>query len=384
MSHGQGTLLAKFDVESAYRIIPVHSHDRYLLGMKWRGYYFIDLALPFGLRSAPFIFSSFADLLEWILKLNYEVQFLLHYLDDFHTLGPHDSPVCRQNLDICVRQLSAWGIPFHPDKLEGPSTCLTVLGIELDSMDLRARLPQEKFDRIAALLNTLSSKQHCTRKELESLIGHLQHACKVIPPGRTFLRRMIKLLSAFRQDDHPIRLNRDFRSDVTWWREFFHSWDGFSFLLARQWAPLTDFHISSDAAGARGYGAIFNGQWFVGKWSSAQQPLSIAYKELFPVVVAAHLWGHLWVSKRVEFRLDNMAVVSVLRSGTSRDPNMMVLLRHLSLIAPRQSFVFTACHTAIADSLSRFDFQRFRHLAPHAAPGATPVPPSLLKQLPVV
>ena len=122
------------------------------------------------------------------------------------------------------------------------------------------------------------------------------------------------------------------------------------------------------------------GPFFMTSGLLAQQPLSIAYKELFPLVVAAHLWGHLWVSKRVEFCSDNMAVVSGLRSGTSRDPNM-VLLCHLSLIAARQSFVFTACHTAgrdnsIADSLSRFDFQCFRHLAPHAAPGATPTPAS--------
>ena len=88
MIHGRGTLSAKFDVESAYRIIPVYSHDCYLLGIKSQGKYFIDLALPFGLRLAPFMFSSFADQLEWILKNNYEVQFLLHYLDDFHTLGP--------------------------------------------------------------------------------------------------------------------------------------------------------------------------------------------------------------------------------------------------------------------------------------------------------
>ena len=68
MSFGQGTRLAKVDVESAYRNIPVHPEDRYLLGMKWQGNYFIDMALPFGLHSAPFIFSSVADLLEWILR----------------------------------------------------------------------------------------------------------------------------------------------------------------------------------------------------------------------------------------------------------------------------------------------------------------------------
>ena len=73
MTHGRETRLAKFAVESAYHIIPVHSHHRYLLGMKRWGEYFIYFALPFSLRFASFIFSSFADLLEWILKHNYEV-----------------------------------------------------------------------------------------------------------------------------------------------------------------------------------------------------------------------------------------------------------------------------------------------------------------------
>ena len=36
VSEGHGSLMAKFDIESAYRIIPVHSEDRALLGMVWR------------------------------------------------------------------------------------------------------------------------------------------------------------------------------------------------------------------------------------------------------------------------------------------------------------------------------------------------------------
>ena len=131
--------------------------------------------------------------------------------------------------------------PQYLNKLEGLSTYLTVLGIELDSMMLKARLPEDKFDRIADLLESWSLKQNCTRKDLESLIGHLQHACKVIPQGRIFLRWMINLLSAFRRDDHPVRLNQDFHLDLSWWCKFFHSWDGVSFLLSPQWAPLPEF-----------------------------------------------------------------------------------------------------------------------------------------------
>ena len=206
MAWGRGTLMAKFDVASAYRNVAIHPDDRPLLGMQWRGKYFVDLVLPFGLRSAPFIFTSIADLVEWILVHNYGVDFLRYYLDDFFTLGPPS----------------------------GPRT--------------------EKRDRIVALLEEWSTKRFCKRRELESLIGHLHHACKVAPQGRTFLRRMIDLLCAFRLDDHPIRLNQEFRRDL------FQTWDGPSFFCMPMWAPIPEFQVSSDAAGSLGYGAIFNTQ----------------------------------------------------------------------------------------------------------------------------
>ena len=128
----------------------------------------------------------------------------MHYLDDFHTLGPPGSSVCQHNVDRSVDCFSKLGI--HPGKLEGPSTCLTILGIELDSLNLLARLPQDKFDRITALLEDWSQKRWCKRKEVESLIGHLQHACKVVPQGRSLLHRMIDLLCAFPPDSSQSRV----------------------------------------------------------------------------------------------------------------------------------------------------------------------------------
>ncbi len=66
------------------------------------------------------------------------------------------------------------------------------------------------------LLREWACKKWCKRKELESLIGSLHHVTKVVPPGRTFLRRMIDLLCAFCSPSHPIRLNREFRRDLAW------------------------------------------------------------------------------------------------------------------------------------------------------------------------
>lgn len=58
---GKGALLAKVDVKSAYQNVPIHLHNRWLMGMLWEGSLYIDTALPFGLRSAPKIFTAVAD-----------------------------------------------------------------------------------------------------------------------------------------------------------------------------------------------------------------------------------------------------------------------------------------------------------------------------------
>lgn len=173
--------MAKFDVATAYCNIVVHPEDHYLLCMKWKGAYYVDMALSFGLRSAPFIFTFVADMVEWTLTHNHGIDFLHHYLDNFLTLGPPVWDVCLTNLATCLQLCCDLGLSLHPDKLEGLTTCLPILGTELDSAKLQAHLPQEKHTRIIALLEVWSLKQFCRRKERESLIGHLHHARKIAP-----------------------------------------------------------------------------------------------------------------------------------------------------------------------------------------------------------
>ena len=72
-----------------------------------------------------------------------------------------------------------------------------------------------------------------------------------------------------------------------------------------------------------------NNEWFNGALSMKQAPHGIAYKELFPIVLASVLWGSQWQQQRVQFQCDNENVVAVLRTGSSRDANMMQLIRQL-------------------------------------------------------
>ena len=80
-------------------------------------------------------------------------------------------------------------------KCQGPSTCLVFIGIEFDTMSMELRLPEEKLGCLQALITSWRGRKSCQRKELESLVGHLHHACKVVCPGRRFLRDLLALLS---------------------------------------------------------------------------------------------------------------------------------------------------------------------------------------------
>lgn len=66
--------------------------DRELLGIHWKQKYYIDCCLPFGLRSAPFIFNQYAEALEWILHHNYQIADIIHCLDDFLIAGKPSAP----------------------------------------------------------------------------------------------------------------------------------------------------------------------------------------------------------------------------------------------------------------------------------------------------
>ena len=105
---------------------------------------------------------------------------------------------------------------------------------------------------------------------------------------------MIDLLGCFHKKDHPIRLNKEFHRDLQWGHQFLVDWHGVNFWLFPGNTPTAGVEVSSDAAGSLGFGAYLEGMWFTGSWMPSQREQSIAYRELLPVVVSAHVWGHLW------------------------------------------------------------------------------------------
>ena len=212
LQSGKNTMLAKIDIKSAFRLLPVHPTDRHLLGIKWRDNAYIDHCIPFGLRSAPKLFNILADLLAWIME-NAGISYLIHYLDDYLTMGPPQSIVCQQNLNIFISLCAELGVPLAAEKLEGPSTSLCFLGIILDAEHMEIRLPADKLTRIKQLLITWLPRKKATKRQILSLVGTLQHATKVVRPGRAFVARMYSTAAKLRK---MYFITKSFRSDLVW------------------------------------------------------------------------------------------------------------------------------------------------------------------------
>ena len=196
------------------------------MGIYWRSKHYIDKCLPFGLRSAPYLFNMVADALEWTLRRHFYINHLFHYLDDFFLVARASSSDCLNGLLDTLFLCRTVGAPVKPEKVLGPSTTLTVLGIELDTNLMQARLPQ---DKLAALLEELShfkllhaSCLRCTKRQLLSLIGKLAFTCKVIPAGRIFLRRLLDTAHSVEGLEKQVPITLHTSKDVEWWLTFWN------------------------------------------------------------------------------------------------------------------------------------------------------------------
>ena len=233
--YGKDALMAKLDIKHAFRLCPVRLEDRELLGIHWQGQYYIDLRLPFGMRSSPYLFNRLADAFEWLLKTNYHIQDLMHYLDDYFTVGPANSLVCAHNVHTITQVASQVGIPKAPNKLEGPTTHLVFLAIMIDTTCMETSLPDDKLHELFSEHRSWFSCKKCRKRELLSLIGKLNFACRIIPAGRIFLRRLIDLPTQARLPHHHVTMNCESRRDIYWWLRFLSSWNGRAIIPDPNW-----------------------------------------------------------------------------------------------------------------------------------------------------
>ena len=246
-------------------------------------------------------------------------------------------------------------------------------------------MPCDKKAKAITTINGILNKTKITLKELQSVIGLLNFACKVVVPGRAFLRRLINLTIGMSKPHHHIRLNSDAKADLQAWLLFLRLFNGKTFFLPDQWLSADALHLYTDAAGSLGYGAILDKEWFYGKWPESWVSESITLKEFFPILAAVMVWSKSLADTRIIIHTDNLALVHVINSKTSKEVKVMSLVRKFVVHCMLFNIEFKAQHVpgyenTLADKLSRLQVHTFKALAPWARDQPILLPDALQPQ----
>lgn len=237
-------------------------------------------------------------------------------------------------------------------KAAPPSQVAEVLGYEIDTRNMIVRVPEEKVSTLVDLCISFRSRRSASLKEVQSFVGKLTWAAKVVRGGRVFLSRMYHLLFLDGPPHSQVKLSAEFQSDVKWWLRFFRKWNGIS-LIDR--SLHTEVHTD---ASKTGFGAWEADKFLWGFWSNSESSNHSNWKELNTILIAVRQWGETWRGKRVVVWSDNMPSVAICSRGYTRSPKLAKTMRHLFWAAASFDIDLQVKHIAginnnFADFLSR-------------------------------
>lgn len=126
------------------------------------------------------------------------------------------------------------------------------MGIALDIIAMEARLPPAKLKRAQDWVEKALAQRAITREDLQSLLGFLSFAAKVVVPGRAFMRRLFIALQEFKRIYH---ISMEMRADLNWWASFLPKWNDIR--VSRHSNTHQVLQLWTDASGLYGIGSFF-------------------------------------------------------------------------------------------------------------------------------
>ena len=360
---GRGDYMGKVDLTSAYRSVKIHPSDYPYAGLEWTfpgnntPTYMTDTRLMFGARLSASTFNRITQAVVRIMGDRGWGHNVIVYCDDFFITHP-DKQQCRLVMNELMVVLRALGFAINYNKLVGPSTKITFLGVEINSETHTLGLPHKKLQELIEEARTAQNRRSLTKHDLQSLCGKLSWAAQVIYGGRTHLRRLIDATNCLKRPGHRTRLTHDMKLDIQWWMIFAKAHNGRSPILDSN--PITPVCIDACLQGGGGYHA---GDWFsvaFSEWPGTKE-LSINYKEVLSLLPATHLWAAQWQNKRVFIYSDNQAAVAIINRGSAKQPMVMQHIREIYWASVQHNFRLKAIYypgrlNVVADAASRLMF----------------------------
>ena len=154
--------------------------------------------MPMGCSLSCAIFEKIATFLHITVAKRRGLETLDHYLDDFFFAGQDSTNGCQMLMSAFQKLCVQLEILLTEDKTKGPTTTIIFLGLEIDTVLMLVRIPEDKLIKLKESLLLFISKKRIALKELESLTGLMAFCSRVIVSARAFIRRFYDLIASVR------------------------------------------------------------------------------------------------------------------------------------------------------------------------------------------
>jgi len=348
--------MATVDLKDAYFHVPIHDESKKLLRFLWNDQLYEFNCLPFGLCTAPRIFTKILKpVFNRLRSLGYVS---VVYLDDILLIG-YSRSECQNNVNFTVSFLQSLGFTINFDKsVLIPTYKLQYLGFILDSQDYTVRLTNKKIEKIVHMSNFILSVKTCKILDFAKLIGLFISACPAVPYGFLYTKILEshKFLALQRSKGSYrayIVITDDIKNDIIWWLGS----------VKHSHAPIYennyDFVIFTDASKI-GWGASSTKSSTNGWWNAEEQKCSINYLELLAIYNSLLSIARDFRNCRILLRADNTTAISYInRMGSVQFQDLNLLARKIWQWCEKRNIYLFASYIKSKDNVHA-DFESRR------------------------
>ena len=340
-----GDYMIKLDLKDAYLQIPIYQDHQHLLQFQWMEKTYQFLCLPFGLTSAPRVFTK---VLKPLIGTLWQIGIrLVVYLDDILIL--HQGREELESLAPLICNLfEALGLVINTKKsLLIPQQSTEFLGFLIKSMTLQIQMPQEKLRKIQQDARGLLLHQSVTVRDLARFVGKTTASCKAIwqaPLHYRGIQALMNSVSSEAEDNSApigwfnirLPLSEEARQDLLWWVSLDRTVPLQAPLLPR----VPSMIITSDAF-TTGWGACLGDTTTGGTWSAQEMMHHINYLELLAAFLAVQCFLKTENNITILLKLDNVTAVTFINrlGGTHSKPLCQLALAFWEWCIPRNLFL---------------------------------------------
>ena len=304
----RGDWMVKLDLKDAYLSIPMHVTHRQFLAFRWRGRLWRFKTLPFGLNSAPYIFTKLMKPVTAILR-RLGIRAIL-YLDDLLIMAQSKKET-KRHLATALELIIALGFIINTKKsVTDPAQEIEFLGFVLNSVDMIISLPQRKLKSLRSLAKRLRDQGSGTARQIAQLLGMMVAAHPAILPAPLHYRSLERAKSRTVRTGHSyeslIQVDHVMAMELQWWIDSASHHNGRP-LQITQW----DLTIETDAS-TMGWGAFSQEVRTGGAWTLEERLHHINYLELLAVSLALKTFASKVREVNILLRVDNVTAIAFL------------------------------------------------------------------------